>query len=743
MDNKFKNQASNTVLKRTVGLICIFLIAAIVLSVHLFNIQINRHEELEQKATDQQTRDVIISANRGTIYDRNMVALAVSATVQTVYISPNEITSEEQARLIATGLSEILGVDYDTVYAKTQKSNYYEIIKRRIEEEYSDAVRKFISENKVVGIHLENDTKRYYPYSTLASHIIGFVGTDNTGLEGIEAYYDDYLSGVAGRTITAKNAKGTDLSFSYEKYFAAEDGYSLVTTLDYTVQGILEKYVSEATEKWDAEYGMGIVMNVKTGGILGLTVSPEYNLNNPWQIVDEDVYNSLQLLTGSEYTSALSAAQLSQWRNRAISDTYEPGSTFKSITMAMGLEQGVTKLTDTFTCTGSVMVTGWNQPIHCWKRDGSHATQDLTKALQNSCNVALIKIGQRIGAPTFYNYMKEFGLMDKTGIDLPGEGSSIIEAEKSFISQLVSLAVYSFGQRFTITPIQMISAIAADVNGGYLMTPHFVDKVIDSEGNVVEDNEPNVVRQVISQETSKTVCQMLEAVVSSGTGKNAYVKGYRVGGKTGTSEKAGKGDGIYDVSFVGVAPCDDPEIAILVVISEPKGQSNLLTGGYIAAPVVGSVLSEILPYLGVEADYTAEEITGKDVSVPRLTRKTLDEAIEALEKRNLSYRIVGEGEEITGQVPSAYSVVPNSSEIIIYMGAPIPEDKIVIPDLTGYTVESAQRTLKELGLYMRATGATSVKSSTILAVSQSYEAGTELDIGTVVEVKFLETEYED
>lgn len=742
-------RANRLILGRTIFLLVLCGIMIFVpLVAQLYKIQIVEHDFYEQKAISQQTRDTPVSANRGTIYDRNGKVLALSANVETVYIAPVYIESDDQAVLIAEGLARILGLDYEEVFKKTQnRKSYYQIIKRKIEKETADAVRLFKQEHKLRAIELVPDTKRYYTYSDLASQLIGFVGIDNDGLEGIEAYYNETLTGRAGKIVSAKNARGTSMSLKYEKYYDPEDGKSLVLTIDETIQHILEKHLRQAiVDNYVENRGAAIVMDVNTGEILGLAVTGGADLNNAWALSEED-QKLLEGLEGEEYTQKLTELQLEQWRNKAVADTYEPGSIFKLITAAVALEEDVIDLNWHYTCSGSVKVAGWSKPISCWKKQG-HGTQAFTRALQNSCNPAFVTIGLKIGQETYYKYMQSFGFGQKTGIDLPGEATGLLHDYKTFLSNDVSLAVSSFGQTFTVTPIQMITAVSALVNGGNLMRPYLVKEYLDSEGNTIERVKPEVVRQVISKETSDTMRYLMEQVVADGSGRNAQVKGYRIGGKTATSEKIIAGQdtyGKYVVSFVAIAPADAPQIALLVLLDTPTGDIpvNLRSGGYIAAPLAGKILADIMPYLGMEPQYTGEELFGTDVIVPQLKGLTEAEAKKELDKKNMKYKVVGEGDVVTDQLPAYGAKVTSSAEVVLYMGEQLHEVTVTVPNVIMMSPEKANKTLTDAGLYMMPTGAIKSRASTITAISQSVPAGTKVKRGTVIEVGFLDTDVGD
>jgi len=745
-------RANETIRRRT--LVIMFFIGFVLfipLIIQLFVLQIVRHEELELRAVSQQTRDTVISPTRGTIYDRNMNVLAMSASVETVFISPAEIESDEDARTIALGLSRILEVDYEKIMTMTtKKESYYQVVRSKIDKALADQVRLFILENdNIRGIYLETDYKRYYPYGAFASHVVGFVTNDNLGAEGIEAVYNSELQGSEGRVISAKNARGSDMPDNYEKYYDAEDGYSAVLTIDETVQQSLENNLEQAIEQYFVEErATAIAMDVKTGQILGLAVKGDYDLNSPRVIQSEEILEELEdeELTEEQRQELLVNAQYAQWRNKAVSDAYEPGSTFKIITAAAALEENAVSLEDTFVCNGSLMVAGWDEPISCWKKAG-HGTQTFAEGVQNSCNPVFITTGQRLGYEKFYEYMEAFGLLDKTGIDLPGESSGQALSWENFDGQWVSLSVYAFGQTFTVTPIQLITAISAVANDGVLMQPYIVKELVDSNGVIVKSNEPTAVRQVISEETSDVVCQILESVVTEGTGSNAYVAGYRVGGKTGTGEKRSLSkedqNGNYVVSFVGIAPADDPQVAVLVTLDHPTlGTNSNRSGGIMAAPVVGNIMREILPYLGVEPVYTEAELATIDMLVPDCTGMTEEEAAEALEKAGFaSYRVVGDGETVTDQIPAPGRMVPASAQIVLYMGEEKPTDTVEVPNLRGLSAEYANEALTDRGLIMKATGATSSSNTQVSA--QSHEPGTEVDRGTVITVQFLNADAND
>ena len=713
----------------------------------LYYLQIVRHEELQEKAVAQQTRSSTISASRGTIYDANGETLAISATAETIFISPHEITENECDKdLIAQTLGEILNVDAENIRKKEDKvESYYQVVKQKAEQDEADQVREFINEKEIKGIYLVPDSKRYYPFGSLASQVIGFVSSDNVGLYGIEALYEEELEGTAGLVVTEKNARGEDVLYKYEQYYDAQDGDSLVLTIDATIQHYLEQGLEDAVEKYDVKNGAtGIVMNVKTGAILAMASLPNYDLNDPRTIYDERLASQLEGLEGDAYKEKLGELQLKQWRSKAINDTYEPGSTFKIITLAMALEEGLVNESSTFECSGHINVTGWPKPIYCSKKAG-HGHQTLAKAVANSCTPALITIGLKVGTDKFYQYIKDFGFLEKTGIDLQGEQKGIFFDEEQFGTNVVSLAAAAFVLTFTVTHIVLVTAESAGVNGGYLHQPYIVQEVCDSEGNVTYEHDSTPVRQVVSEETSKRVCALLEGVVDGGTGKNAYVSGYRIGGKTGTADKTGtktaeNPQGDIVVSFVGVAPIDDPEIIVLVALDTPSRTTGTYpSGGNMAAPLAGSLFSQILPYLGIEPTYSSEELAAADANVPNCVGLTLEEAKQRLRENGFSCRTVGSGAEVTDQTPVGGSIVPGTAEIILYLGEEKPTEKCVVPKVIGMTAEQANTALTNAGLIMKVMGDTSNNSGTIRVSTQSVAEGSEVEAGTVVSVQLTDT----
>lgn len=745
MTNEEKIGISKVMWRRMlIVLVLMMFIMGGVIGGRLFYITVMKGEEYQAEASNQQLYDTTLAAPRGDIYDVNMKKLAQSAPCWTVYISPNNFsTIEDEAdrqyvkNLIAENLSAILGLDLDAVKEMTEKTtSYYVTVKKKVEKPEADAIREFISKNKDYKISnyvgLDESTKRYYPNDNLASVVLGFVGDDNQGLAGIESYYDAQLTGVPGRVVAAKNAQGANMPFSYEKVIKAQAGNSLVLTLDTYVQYVTEKYLSAAVEENAvAERGVALVMNVNTGAILSMAVKGDFNPNDPFTLSESEAVK-LDGIEGEERAKLLSELRNRQWRNKAVSDSYEPGSVFKIITAAAALEEDITSLSNHYNCPGYIVVAG--NRYMCHKHSG-HGTQSLTQAMSNSCNPVFITLGTLLGKNLFSKYFEAFGLTEKTGIDLPGEVSSLYYSEENMGP--VELASAAFGQSFTITPIQLISAISASVNGGYLVQPYIVSQIIDAEGNVKDTTSSTVKRQVISSETSRILCDMLETVVDGGGGKNAYVPGYRVGGKTGTSEKLSKmlttgQDDLYVGSFCGIAPMDDPEIAVLVLLDEPTAGSYY--GGTISAPVGGQILADVLPYLGYEPQYSEDELKRLSVSVPNLVGSTTASAKQQLKSASLSYKVVGDGDTIERQIPAAGRSVSKSGMVVLYTNGS-GEAKATVPDFTGMTMSVVNSSALNAGVNVEFSGNTAGENG-VLAYKQSVAVGTEVDVGTVITVYF-------
>ena len=714
--------------KRILALIlAISVLGSSVIIGRLFQLQVVQAEDLQKRAARQQMRVTSLSAQRGTIYDRNGEILAMSGTVWTVYLSPVDIDSEEERNLIAKGLSEILDVSEDFVLEKSHRNTYYEIIKKKIERPLADEVTQFVTDNKITCVGLEEDYKRYYPYGSLASTVLGFTGSENQGAYGIEAYYDSALSGTNGQIVSAKNAWGTDMPFKYEKMYEAQNGNDLVLTIDVNIQRFVDKHLEQAVIEHEVQNkACAIVMDVQTGEILAMSTKPDFDPNTPNVIYDKNVQAQLDEITDEkEKQEALLEAQYAQWRNKAICDPYEPGSVFKIITSSAVLEEKVISLNHTCTCTGEYESGGIK--YHCWKLAG-HGTQNFAQSLQNSCNPAFISYGQALGKEKFREYFQAFGLTKPTGVDLPGEAGSIYHSEESF--GITELSSSSFGQTFKVTALQLITAVSAAVNGGELMQPYVVQKIVDEEKNIVSQTKPVIKRQVISNETSATMALLCEGVVSEGSGRKAQLPGFRIGGKTGTSEKLGKGDSDWKIlSFVGFAPADDPQIAVLVMLDEPKLDDPY--GSTIAAPIVKNMLADILPYIGMEPQLTVDQNT--NVPVPDLSGVMLEEAQAQLIDLGLKARIVGEGDAVLKQVPEKEYEIPYGGTVILYTDETELAQTVEVPNVLGKTGKQANAAILNAGLNIKIEGdfADNVQTQ---VVSQSPQPGEMVQPGTVVTV---------
>ena len=775
-------QANRKIFRRTVFLLAVCgVLMFLPIFYQLWHWQVVRHDELEEMAVRQQTSELSVSAERGTIFDSAGNVLAISSSAYDVILSPKAIvekqgelekakaeaqeavkkaaaagdevkeevrrTAEEPVpdvtELIAKGLPKILkGVEAKEIREKCKDTHsQYKKIATKLDATTEQAVRAFISEHKLARcVYLTPNSKRAYPYATLAAQIIGFTN-DNGGAYGIEAELENQLAGKAGLVVTAHNAGGTDLMNFYQDYYDPEDGSSAWLTIDANIQKLCENALAEGVERYDARNGGFIIaMDCKNGAIRGMASSPTYDLNNYSKIIDKDLKKRVKSGKLSE-SDALNI----MWRNKGLNDTYEPGSTFKSIVLASAMEEGLINEESKFYCEGAVQVA--NYTIRCSNHAG-HGSQTLAEAVGHSCNPAFIAIGQELGAETFYSYMERFGLMEATNVDLPGESANVIWDKGNF--GITQLATASFGQRFNVTPISLITAINAVVNGGYLYKPHVVDRIVNPDGQVTYRADETPVRQVISKETSKRCAEILEGVVTSFTGKNAYVPGYRIGGKTGTSQTLVEDE--YIVSFMGFAPADDPQIIVLVAFEAPKvseaGSDYSTTGYYIsggnmAAPIAGQLISEILDYQGFEREYTSDDLSTAQTTVPALVGLSEEEAGEELKNKDLSYRKVGDGESVTGQCPVQGASIPSNSEVILYMGAEVPKDKVKVPDLTGLTVDQVRQTLASVDLYLTASGSSSYYNSSTLAYDQSVKKGKKVERGSVITVYFTDHSVSD
>ena len=709
----------------------------------LYNLQITRHEEMQAKAVSQQTRSSVVTASRGAIYDASGNILAISSTAETIFLSPKEINDalndEENhvawtKEVLAAALAKILDVSEEGILKKMARTDsMYEVLKFRVEEDIADQVRQYINDNKVKGVYLTTDAKRYYPYGDLAAQVIGFVGVDYTGLFGLEAEYDKELQGQSGLVVTAKANQQNDLLYEYSQYFDPENGDELQVTLEATVQYYLEKGMKDMCDAYSPANGAtGIVLDVRNGGILAMASFPNYDLNDYATVTDKTLLEQMERGELDE-----EGAQQKQWRNKALNDTYEPGSTFKILTLSAALEEGLIDKTTSVNCSGSVNISG--HTIHCSNKAG-HGLQNLEQTVGNSCNPAFISYGLKLGTEKFYQYMRSFGIMSATGVDLGGEATGVFAADANFTQ--LDLACYAFGQNFTVTPLALIAAQAACVNGGYLYTPHFAQQITDSDGNVIWQHDDTPVRQVISEETSATVRECLEYVVASGTGKNGQVAGYRIGGKTGTADKGQSGDVV--VSFLCFAPADDPQIMMLITMDTPsRSTGTYVSGGNMVAPYSSAIMAEILPYLGIEPSYSAEELMGVDTTVPNVIGMSVEEAKDRLKERGFACKVEGDGETITDQTPVGGAIIPGKSTVVLYAGAEKPDKMCTVPSLVGRTAAEANTAATNAGLLIRFTGTTSSESNTVLVFSQELEAGTEVPAGTVITVRLGDTTVRD
>ena len=734
------------------------ILAFLPVAAQLFKLMVVDYGYYSNLALRNQSRTTNVTTDRGQILDRNLNILAASETVETVYLDPHELKqSKADIPLISQTLGEILELDPQWITEQAGDIRQrYKRLKAKVPWETADRIRSFINENGIKGIHLEPESKRYYPYGSLASQVIGFANTSGTGSEGIEAAYNSFLEGGTGKVITTKGNNEMDMPFSYEDFHIPEDACDVVLTLDATVQACLEKQMQLAIARYDVQNGaFGLVMNVNTGEILAMATLGGYDPNQYLQVSDPDVeqlrLEYLRYPAGSEgytrakaaYQEALKTAQLKQWRNRCISDGYEPGSTFKVLTMAAALDSGAITLDTSFHCSGAEQIPGRAQRLHCWRHQG-HGAQKTPQALQNSCNLAFAHIALKLGGETFYEYVKNFGILEKTGIDLAGESKGIF-FDKALVTDTdkwgtASLTSGSFGQTFKLTPLQLVRAISAVVNGGTLMEPYLVSQVLDKDGNIILEQKPTEIRRVISEETSRTMCNLMESVVTEGTAKNASVAGFRIGGKTGTSEKIDvfdeNGNRVLDkiVSFVGVAPMEDPQYIVLVALDTPSRQTGIyISGGVMAAPTVGAVMADILPYLGVER---SDEF-GQLVAMEDMRGLCAKEADARLRELGLTMTAQGGEETVTAQIPAAGTPVPYGSQVLLYFGQEIEDSSVTVPDFVGMNRQQANDTAGKLGLYIQISGNPGLEP-TVTVTSQSIQKDTQVPPGTTIRLEFTD-----
>ena len=718
------------------AVVIIFLMTTTVARV--FYLTIVRGEELSEKAETQQLKDTEITAMRGTIYDSNGNVLAQSASVWNVFIDPLNI-KDKKRDLIVDEFANLFGYDADEkkeFYEKTTHQNHYELVEKKVENNIKEKLSKFVSKNKLGDcIGTEQTTKRYYPYGTLASSVIGFTGSDDQGLSGIESYYDEQLTGTNGRIITAKDAKSNNIANDYETSIAATDGDSIVLTINQTIQYYLEKGLRETMNEYQAKGAYGVVMNCNTGAVLAMSSLPDYDCNEPYKLTyskDKKAIKKLSDKTAKQ--EAESAAVQNQWRNFTVSDTYVPGSVFKTFVASAALEENVVNLNTTYNCTGSIQVDKYKMKCHYHP---GHGTQTLTQGLENSCNPFFITIGQKLGVHNYFKYFDAFGFTQKTNIDLPGEASPQYYKEDQY--GIVELSSASFGQTNSLTPIQVCTGLCAIANGGKLLQPYLVSSIVDANGKTVKKTETKEIRQVISADTSEKVRKMMKSVVDNGTGKNGYVAGYSVGGKTGTSTKLGEskeGEGDkYIVSFGAIAPSDDPEIAMLIIVDEPNQD---LGGGALCAPIAAQVTQEAMNVLGIEPKYNDSEMKDLSKQTPNVVGKSLDEAKKTLEENNLNYVVVGDDSTVTRQCPSGADTVPNGGTVYLYTDD-AEKQTVIVPDFTGLTVNEAKDLASSSNLNIQIAG-NSMSSGTVVAYRQSEEKQAKVEKGTVVTVTFKNTQ---
>ena len=718
------------------AVVIIFLMTTTVARV--FYLTIVRGEELSEKAETQQLKDTEITAMRGTIYDSNGNVLAQSASVWNVFIDPLNI-KDKQRDLIVDEFANLFGYDADEkkeFYDRTNHQNHYELVEKKVENNIKEKLSKFVSKNELGGcIGTEQTTKRYYPYGTLASSVIGFTGADDQGLSGIEAYYDEQLTGTNGRIITAKDAKSNNIANDYETSIAATDGDSIVLTINQTIQYYLEKGLRETMNEYQAKGAYGVVMNCNTGAVLAMSSLPDYDCNEPYKLTyskDKKAIKKLSDKTAKQ--EAESAAVQNQWRNFTVSDTYVPGSVFKTFVASAALEENVVNLNTTYNCTGSIQVDKYKMKCHYHP---GHGTQTLTQGLENSCNPFFITIGQKLGVHNYFKYFDAFGFTQKTNIDLPGEASPQYYKEDQY--GIVELSSASFGQTNSLTPIQVCTGLCAIANGGKLLQPYLVSSIADANGKTVKKTQTKEIRQVISADTSEKVRKMMKSVVDNGTGKNGYVAGYSVGGKTGTSTKLGEsknGEGDkYIVSFGAIAPSDDPEIAMLIIVDEPNQD---LGGGALCAPIAAQVTQEAMNVLGIEPKYNDSEMKDLSKQTPNIVGKSLDEAKKTLEENNLNYVVVGDDSTVTRKCPSGADTIPNGGTVYLYTDDS-EKQTVNVPNFSGLTVNEAKDLASSSNLNIQIAG-NSMSSGTVVAYRQSEETQAKVEKGTVVTVTFKNTQ---
>ncbi len=745
MKKELKSKGANIRLRKRSVIICVIILlfgfgSAIF---RLAQLSLVQGEELKNLAVNQQLRDTTINAKRGTIYDANMKVLAQSATVWKVVINPANFEFEEEREVVAQGLAEILDLDYEDVLEKTKQNLQYVEVKRQIESDTREEILNFIEELEDRDepiysiITLLEDYKRYYPYGTFASSVIGFTGAENQGLAGLEYQYDEILTGTPGRLVEAKNANGTEMPYSYEQKVDAIDGNSIVLSIDETVQSIVEKYLDEYNEEFKVyNRSVGIMMDVNTGEILAMASQGGFDCNDPFTIIDEEEIKRINELPEDEQSEAEVVALEKQWRNKAISDTYYPGSVWKIMTSAMALEEGLVSEDSTYTCSGSYVPFEGASALHCHKDYPGHGTQSFAQAILNSCNPAFMQIGNLIGTENFWQYYQAFGFSEKTGIDLPGESEDIFFSQDGSMGPM-DLAVSSFGQNFSITPLQMVTGVSAIANGGTLYEPHVVKQILDSDGNVLETIEPEAKRDIVSTETADELAAILEENSVSGGGLNSYVQGYRVAGKTGTTEKkidvTGDGNDDYISSFAGFAPANDPQVALLVYFDAPT--TGIYYGSQVAAPCFADIMEEVLPYLEVETQYSEDEISILDTTAGDYIGLSLEDAKSQVREDGFTPIIKGNGDKVISQIPSMGDRIPQQGTIVLYTDdTSLEEEKVTVPDLTGMSLADVNYVASQYNLNISVSGISSAEEG--VSKSQDIAVGTQVNPGQVIKVTF-------
>ncbi len=739
----------NTMVKRALySLLVIILIGFGSCAIYLGYVQLGLGEEYRAKAEENQLRDSEISAERGVIYDRNGKELAKSASAWKIVIYPNLLSDRNTAREnVIRRLSDILDMDEETVRAKAELSQYGNIVvKYRVEKDVRDEIIALQDEvcetvtpeegdpydikfGRYIGI--ENDVKRYYPYNSFASTVLGFTGTNDIGTGGLELMYNSQLTGTPGRKITAVAGKGDSMPSEYETITDAVQGTSLVTTLDETIQRYLEEGLDQSIRDTKAEYAYGIIMDVNTGAILAMSSKPDYNLNTPYEITSQAVRDQIdEIVDKKKQEEAETTAWFNQWKNRTISDTYEPGSVFKIITAAAALEENIWDMSQAYFCGGAIQVD--DRRMHCSHREG-HGSQSFSQAFANSCNPFFIQLGLDMGVDNFYKYFEAFGFTEKTGIDLPSEEIGNYHSAASMKKTKVQLASSAFGQSFTVTPIQTITAVSAIANGGKLLQPYIVAKTLDPEGNIVLETKPVVKRQVVSENTAEIITTMMEDVVANGTGQNAYVPGYRVAGKTGTSEILEQ-PGEYIASFACFAPADDPQIAMLIAVKKPVGEYY---GSQIAAPVAADIMQKVMVYLNVEPKYTEEEIKYVDRSAPSVLGSSVEDAKSVLKSEGFNVKVVGSGSTVVEQVPSSNQPISVNGTVILYTEQNAKKQTTIVPDFTGMTVNQVYSAANSAGVNVSIVG--NAVSNSFISYKQDKPKNTKVYYGDTIVVYFKST----